>query len=154
MIKNCCFIITIPIKVNFMWFFMCSKWYDILWKPETIVTEVIGKCERMVFAPCKHHLVYRVLIWKQRSVSAINIGESDPEALQLEKSTGQNWTSNGYNTKSISHFIIIVAPEEEFVKSSETCEINSVTYTQTYCTIFIYSKTRDFFEDLKNFHFS
>ena len=30
--------------------------------------------------------------------------------LQLLKSTGHFWTSNGYRTKSMSHLIIIVAP--------------------------------------------
>lgn len=109
MIKKCCFIITVPIKVYFMRFFMGVKGDDILWKPETVFTEVVGERERVIFSPVKCHLINCVLIWNGRNDETLTT-DCICRKLQLEKSTGQDWTSNGYKTKSMSHLMIIVAP--------------------------------------------
>jgi hypothetical protein len=64
MIKNCWFIITVPIKVNLVRLFVGLERDDVLWEPEAVVAEVVGKREWMVLAPAENHLVDCVFVWK------------------------------------------------------------------------------------------
>lgn len=63
MIRKVRFILTVPVKVYRMRLFVRVKGHNILWKPKAVLAEVVGKRERVIFAPAKLQLVDGVLVW-------------------------------------------------------------------------------------------
>lgn len=62
MIKNCCLIITVPVKVNLVWLFVSVKRDDVLRQAEAVLAEIVGESQRMIFPPVERKLVHGVLI--------------------------------------------------------------------------------------------